>query len=60
MVDDFVAVGVVRGKAAVRRFFEEMLAAFPDFRIDVVQVTEQGSRAVVQWQVDATFTGGPF
>lgn len=60
MVDDFVAVGVVRGKAAVRRFFEEMLAAFPDFRIDVVQVTEQGSRAVVQWHVDATFTGGPF
>lgn len=60
VVDDFVAVGVVRGKAAVRRFFEEMLAAFPDFRIDVVQVTEQGSRAVVQWQVDATFTGGPF
>jgi steroid delta-isomerase-like uncharacterized protein len=60
VVDDFIAVGVVRGKAEVRRFFEEMLAAFPDFRIEILQVTEQGSRAVVQWQVEATFTGGPF
>ena len=60
VVDDFVAVGVVRGKAEVRRFFEEMLAAFPDFRIDVLHVTEQGPRAVVQWEVEATFTGSPF
>jgi len=60
VVDDFVAVGVVRGKPEVRRFFEEMFAAFPDFRIEVLQVTEQGPRAVVQWEVEATFTGAPF
>jgi hypothetical protein len=35
VVDDFVAVGVYRGRPAVRAFFTELFAAFPDFRVEI-------------------------
>ena len=60
VVDDFTAVGVYRGRAAVRGFFEETFGAFPDFRIEVVRVTAAGDMAIVEWKVDGTFTGTPF
>jgi hypothetical protein len=31
-VDDFVAFGQVRGQQAIRAFFGELFAAFPDFK----------------------------
>lgn len=60
VVDDFVAIGVIRGRAAVRGFFEELLGAFPDFRIRIVQLTATEDRAVVQWEATGKFTGTPF
>jgi steroid delta-isomerase-like uncharacterized protein len=60
VVDDFVAVGVYRGRAAVRAFFAETFSAFPDFRIEIVRVTAAGDMAIVEWKVDGTFTGAPF
>jgi steroid delta-isomerase-like uncharacterized protein len=59
-VDDFVAIGEVRGKAAIRRFFEELLAAFPDFEITVGRIVADHEAAVVQWRARGRFSGGPF
>jgi len=60
VVDDFVAIGVMRGRAAVRGFFEELLGAFPDFRIRILRLTATADRAVVEWEASGTFTGTPF
>ncbi len=60
VVDDFVAVGEFRGVAAVRGFFAELLAAFPDFDVDVDDVVADDRRAVVRWHCTGTFTGRSF
>jgi steroid delta-isomerase-like uncharacterized protein len=60
VVDDFVAIGEFRGKVAVRGFFTELLAAFPDFDIDVINMVGDDQHVVVQWHCTGTFTGGPF
>jgi steroid delta-isomerase-like uncharacterized protein len=60
VVDDFVAIGVYRGKPEVRRFFEELFAAFPDFKLEIVELTTSDAMAVVQWHGVGTFTGKPF
>lgn len=59
-VDDFVAIGLVRGKPAIRGFFEEMFAAFPDFAMTVERIVADDATAVVQWHAEGDFTGGPF
>jgi steroid delta-isomerase-like uncharacterized protein len=59
-VDDFVALGEVRGRAAIRRFFEEMFTAFPDFDVTVDQIVADDHGAAVQWRATGTFSGGPF
>ena len=58
--DDFVAVGVYRGKPAVRGFFEELFAAVPDFTLTAERILADGDHATVQWRITATFSGGPF
>ena len=60
VVDDFVAVGVMRGRAAARGFFEELLGAFPDLRIRILRLIATEDRAVVEWEATGTFTGTPF
>lgn len=60
VVEDFVVVGTVRGRAEVRRFFAELFGAFPDFTMEVVDVVADDANAVVQWQATATFSGTPF
>jgi steroid delta-isomerase-like uncharacterized protein len=59
-VDDFVAIGQVRGQQAIRAFFSELFAAFPDFEITVDRIVADETSAVVQWRATGTFTGGPF
>jgi len=59
-VDDFVAIGEVRGKASIRRFFDELFAAFPDFEITVDRIVADRTTAIVQWQAMGTFYGGKF
>ena len=39
MVDDFVAVGELHGRGAVRDFFEEVFSAFPDFDLEAADDT---------------------
>jgi steroid delta-isomerase-like uncharacterized protein len=60
VVDDFIAVGAYRGRAEVRRFFEEMFAAFPDFRLEIEHTFGDDKHAVVQWRARGTLTGAPF
>ena len=55
-VDDFVAVGEIRGHDAVRAFFRELFAAFPDFTMTVDRIVADDTAAVVQWHADGTFT----
>lgn len=59
-VDDFVAIGVFRGKPAIRHFFNEMLGAFPDFEITVERIVSDDTTAVVQWHAAGRFSGGKF
>ncbi len=59
-VDDFVAIGEVRGRTAIRQFFEELLAAFPDFEIAVERIVADDEAAAVQWLASGSFSGGPF
>jgi steroid delta-isomerase-like uncharacterized protein len=56
-VDDFVAIGEIRGHDAVRAFFRELFAAFPDFTMTVGRIVADDSTAVVQWKATGTFTG---
>jgi glyoxylase-like metal-dependent hydrolase (beta-lactamase superfamily II)/predicted ester cyclase len=41
----------------VRRYFEEVFAAFPDFTLEVVELTTNRSRAAVRWRAQGTFAG---
>ena len=59
-VDDFVALGEVRGHQAIRAFFTELFAAFPDFEMTVDRIVADETSAAVQWHATGTFTGGPF
>jgi steroid delta-isomerase-like uncharacterized protein len=59
-VADFVAVGEFHGPDAVRRFFVEVFAAFPDFDVTVDRIVSDDRTAVVQWHATGTFTGAPF
>jgi steroid delta-isomerase-like uncharacterized protein len=60
IVDDFVAVGVYRGRAAVRGFFAELFAAVPDLTLTPERILDAGDHAIVQWRIAGTFSGGPF
>ena len=61
-VDHFLAAGQsVRGAEALARWFRELLDAVPDFRMEVLNVFDDGDRqATLQWRATGTFTGGPF
>lgn len=58
--DDVVAVGELRGRDEIRRFFGEVFAAFPDFAMTVDRIVSDERTAVVQWHATGTFTGAPF
>lgn len=60
--DDFVALGtVVTGQSALRAFFAEFFAAFPDLEMTVEDIHDvDENTAVGQWRMAGNFTGGPF
>lgn len=58
--DDVVAVGELRGREEIGRFFAEVFAAFPDFTMTVDRIVSDERTAVVQWHATGTFTGAPF
>ena len=58
--DDFVAVGVYRGKPGSGGVFVELFAAIPDFTLTPERNLADGDHATVQWWITGTFSGGPF
>jgi ketosteroid isomerase-like protein len=59
-VQDFVPIGLRRGRAAVVAVFAELFAAVPDSRMTVEEVLVGDDRACVRWRLSGTFTGEPF
>jgi steroid delta-isomerase-like uncharacterized protein len=59
-VDDVVAIGEFRGRAAIREFYEEMFEAFPDFEIRPERIIADDAGAAVRWIATGTFDGKPF
>ena len=61
-VDHFLAAGQsVKGAEALAQWFRELLAAVPDFRMEILNVVDDGDRqAVIQWHAAGTLTGPPF
>ncbi len=60
VVEDFVVLGVFRGKLAVRSYFEELFAAVPDLALTPDRIVADGDHAAVPWRFSGTFSGGSF
>jgi steroid delta-isomerase-like uncharacterized protein len=56
-IDRFVGQEEVVGPAGVRQYFRELLAAFPDFSIEVLDATSSRQRTAVRWRARGTFAG---
>jgi steroid delta-isomerase-like uncharacterized protein len=56
-VDRFVGQEEVVGPAGVRQYFRELLAAFPDFSVEVLDATSSRQRTAVRWRARGTFAG---
>ena len=61
-VDHFLAAGQsVRGAHALAQWFGELLAAVPDFHMEVLNAFDDCHRqATIEWRATGTFNGGPF
>jgi steroid delta-isomerase-like uncharacterized protein len=61
-VNHFLAAGQsVRGAEALAQWFQQLLEAVPDWRIEIENSFDDGDRqAVVQWRGSGTLTGEPF
>ena len=63
MSDDFVPhdpqvnLGALRGPAAGRSVIETYRSAFPDLRMSIEDVIEQGDRVVIRWVATGTHSG---
>lgn len=61
VVEDFIVLGPIQGKMAVKEFFSEMFVAFPDLSFIIERIMPVDDRtAVGQWLIEGTFTGGTF
>jgi steroid delta-isomerase-like uncharacterized protein len=56
-IDRFVGQEDVIGPAGVRQYLREILAAFPDFSVEVLDTTSTRHRTAVRWRARATFAG---
>jgi glyoxylase-like metal-dependent hydrolase (beta-lactamase superfamily II)/ketosteroid isomerase-like protein len=45
------------GRPEIIEYFRALWAAFPDFKLRIVDLVVDGDRAAVHWRVTATFTG---
>jgi steroid delta-isomerase-like uncharacterized protein len=58
--EDFLVLRPLSGRAEVRKFFEGLMTAFPDFQLEIEKLTCEGDTVVVQWVSRGTFSGGSF
>ncbi len=56
-VDRFVGQQELRAPDGVRDYFAALFAAFPDWRIEIVETTSYRGRVAVRWRAEATFAG---
>jgi steroid delta-isomerase-like uncharacterized protein len=59
IVEEITGVGIFRGPAEVREFFEGLMKAVPDAEMIVEGTTSEDDRVAVQWRLQGTFSGGP-
>jgi steroid delta-isomerase-like uncharacterized protein len=59
-VDDIVPVGVLRGRAEIKAFFDSLFAALPDAETKVERLVAGERHAAVEWRMSGRFTGAPF
>ena len=59
-VEDIVPVGVLRGPAEIKAFFEGVIAAVPGAETTVSRVVAGERQAAVEWRMTGYFTGAPF
>ena len=45
------------GKAEMRSFFHELFDAFPDFKLQILDLVVEDDRATVRWRSTGTFNG---
>ena len=48
------------GADAIAKAFEGTFAAMPDFRIEIVELVEQGDNVFARWHISGTHTGEPW
>src|SRR3954463_4116200 len=58
-VEELVPMTVLRGPAAIRGFFLELVTAVPDAETTVERLVADDRRAAVEWRMRGTFDGGP-
>jgi predicted ester cyclase len=56
-VDNFVGQLEVTAPDGVRQYFSEVFAAFPDFKLEIQDLTTYRNRTAVRWRATATFAG---
>jgi glyoxylase-like metal-dependent hydrolase (beta-lactamase superfamily II)/predicted ester cyclase len=56
-VDNFVGQLEVTAPDGVRQYFADVFAAFPDFTLDILDLTTARNRTAVRWRAEATFAG---
>ena len=59
-IQDWVALGIFRGRDEIRELFTGILASTPDLEMTVERVVADETTCVVQWRSRATHTGAPF
>ena len=60
IVERIAPVGELRGPDEVRAFFQELFTAFPDQRMEVLDLVAAGNQVAVRWRSTGTFCGAPF
>lgn len=56
-VDHLVGMSELEAPDGVRAYFAGLFEAFPDFRMEVVDLIAEGSQAAVRWHATGTFNG---
>jgi glyoxylase-like metal-dependent hydrolase (beta-lactamase superfamily II)/predicted ester cyclase len=56
-IERVVGLDELTAPDGVQTYFEDLLAAFPDFQMEVLEMTSARGRAAVRWRAKGTFAG---
>ena len=59
-IEEIVPIGVMRGRAEVQAFFEELFGALPDVETTLKRLVAEGDRVAVEWRMTGNFTVSSF